>query len=86
MYQYQIGDHRTLLDGRVEIFDGEKWFIPGQEIDWEAVASEQAMTIATLETDINELLDAIALAKAQSSRKDCDNILEEALTKYKEKK
>ena len=82
----QAGDHRTLLDGRIEIFDGEKWFVGGSATDWEAVAADQAMTIIMLKTDIDILLEAMTLAKIQGSRKDCNRILEEALDKYRVQK
>lgn len=78
----QIGDHRTLLDGRVEVFDGERWFTPGQVTDWESVAADQAMTIVMLKVDIDRLIEAMTLAKIQGSRKDCNRILEEALDQY----
>ena len=75
----QAGDYRTLPDGRIEIFDGEKWFVGGSPTDWEAVAADQAMTITMLKTDIDILLEAMTLAKIQGSRKDCNRILEEAI-------
>ena len=54
-----------------------------EEIDWEGVAADQALTIHMLTVDIGELLDIIVLAKNQGSRKNCNELLETALNKYR---
>ena len=50
-----VGDRRVLSDDRVEMFDGSKWIDLG--VDWEAIAADQALTIALERTELDKVRD-----------------------------